>query len=97
VRVLDWTAKAVLAAALVAAPFALYVDRPWDPRLDADRAEELLEAQIGGIAKFHCEREESGGGLDDVDYFCEPREGYRDASFWIGTDEERITEISSAG
>jgi hypothetical protein len=90
-------ALALVVVAAVAAT-ALYL-RPWDTRLSADEAERALAVRVGGGARFECAREENDGSiaLDDVDYFCQRVDAPAESAYWIGTDDDGITETQPAG
>lgn len=77
-----------LAAICAVAVVVFLVQR--DPRLPPKVAAVRLQALVKSPYLFRCRRVENDGSiqLDDVDYYCE--NGV--TGYWIGTDDDRITE-----
>lgn len=78
------------AAVCVVAVVAFLLQR--DPRLPPEVAAVRLQALVKSPSPFQCRRIENDGSiqLDDVDYYCERRDGV--TGYWIGTDGDGITE-----
>ena len=64
-----------------------------DARLPPEVAAARLQALVQSPSPFQCQRLENDGSiqLDDVDYYCHRLDGV--TGYWIGTDNEGITEI----
>ena len=86
-------------AAVFAVGMWLLFARPWDARVDADEAAAQLAEQVGLKEPYRCERDEADetvasytGG--DSDYYCSPLHyDDGDVSYWIGTNDTRITGV----
>jgi hypothetical protein len=84
----------VLALPIASVPVVHELDL-LDDRLREERAERLIQQRLGTRYGFECTAMDEDGSLaiPHADYYCSGG----DAGYWIGTDEERITEIQSAG
>jgi hypothetical protein len=90
----------VLALAAVAVGgVAIVAARPWDPHLSEREVERRLAKRITMNERLvKCDALNSNDGslqLDDVDYEC--RVGRAGSLIWLGTNNERITEVAGGG
>jgi hypothetical protein len=90
---------------VTAATVGVLLQRPWDRRISAEKAERLLEARLANGVPYRCSGVEQDGtvgdGEMDVDYFCgpeRPADRINETGYWFGTDSDGIsTELVGAG
>jgi hypothetical protein len=69
-----------------------------DPRMPRDRAERALEAQLQDGRRYSCRQQEDDGSLGyDIDYVCDPVGVQNGRSYWIATNDDRITSVEPSG